>query len=77
MVSILENTIKIDKEPEFPKLMMCKQQSMVVLFAQDLNRGTVVWANRQKTFYNVGDYSIGWNENDFVEFKDQEIILRG
>jgi hypothetical protein len=77
MISILENIIKKGEEPEFPKLMIHKQHAMVVLFAQNLERGTVVWANRQKTFYNVGDYSIGWNEDDFVEFKNQEIILRG
>jgi hypothetical protein len=68
--------IEKDQCNEFPKLMMCKRNAMVVLFAQNLERGTVVWADRQKTFYNVGDYSIGFDENDFMEFKDQQITLR-
>jgi hypothetical protein len=68
----------IEKEQynEFPKLMIDKHNAMVVLFAQNLERGTVVWVDRQKTFFNVGDYSIGFNENDFLEFKDQQITLR-
>jgi hypothetical protein len=69
-------TIRKDKCNEFPKLMIDKQRAIVVLFAQNLERGTVVWADRQSTFYNVGDYSLGWDEDDFVKLEDQQIILK-
>lgn len=70
-------TIKEEKykEHKFPKLMIDTQSAIVVLFGQNFERGTVVWTDREKTFYNVGDYNIGWDEKDFVEFTDQKVIL--
>ena len=76
MESILENTTKKCKKPEFPKLMKCKYHATVVLFRSENNNGTVVWANKELTFYKVGDYSIHWDIEDFVEFEDQQIILK-
>lgn len=76
MDSTVENIEKKCKKSEFPKLMTDTQHAIVVLFAQNLERGTVVWADREKTFYNVGDYSVCWDEDDFIEFKDQRVILK-
>jgi hypothetical protein len=66
---------KSGKTVDYPKLMIHKDGSFVVLFIAN-GQGTVVSVEGEDAFYCLGDNDENWNMDDFVPFIG-EIVLIG